>query len=381
MDANPGPGSQVEALESLRGVAALMVVVYHLVELVHVALPTTLGFVKTHFGLGVPLFYALSGFVLSHGYQHRLESRGQVRAFFARRFFRIAPLFYAVVGAWLVIHYLLWDKVQTSQALFLNATFLYGLVPGAHMSIAWAGWSIGVEMLFYALFPFISLWATSGRSAWALFAGSLVFSAAVQNTFLGLSLDSYAYMNLGTQLPFFMVGVACSRTWADIGYPRSPRWSRILLLAFAAAAVVMVAVPAAWTFLYSVPMGNLEHNAWTLIFGALVLAAYTGRFSLLESGPLRRLGKLSFSVYLVHPLIMLAFIELGLSPWLAAHFERPLVQFLCAAVGAVACIWAASELTFRLIEQPGMALGRRVTMKQAPHAGAAAESVAAPGAR
>jgi peptidoglycan/LPS O-acetylase OafA/YrhL len=90
---------QLKSLESLRGIAALMIVFYHLSELLKVPLPKSLDFISSKFWLGVPLFYTLSGFVLAYGYAERLANANQCLKFYLARFFRIAPLFYALLRA------------------------------------------------------------------------------------------------------------------------------------------------------------------------------------------------------------------------------------------------------------------------------------------
>jgi len=161
----------LEGIEALRGVAALMVLLYHLVELLKVPLPGSLGFIRSHFGLGVPLFYALSGFVLAYGYSGNLRTPPDIRAFYIRRFFRIAPLFYSMLCAWLIVNWIVWQSKPSLVPLLLNVTFLFGLVPGMHESIVWAGWSIGIEMLFYLMFPVIALLTPTTVSAFGFTAG------------------------------------------------------------------------------------------------------------------------------------------------------------------------------------------------------------------
>lgn len=72
---------QLKSLESLRGIAALMIVFFHLSHVMKVPLPNILSFIPNNFWLGVPLFYTLSGFVLAYGYAERLgggmESNGR----------------------------------------------------------------------------------------------------------------------------------------------------------------------------------------------------------------------------------------------------------------------------------------------------------------
>lgn len=364
---NPGqsPGRQLNALESLRGVAALMVLFYHLAELVKIPLPESLGFVSSHFGLGVPLFYALSGFVLSYGYASKLEGRSRIMAFYVRRLFRIAPLFYTMLALWLVVNYVLWDKLFTSQTLFLNVTFLFGLVPGFHESVVWAGWSIGIEMLFYLVFPVLILFAHDVKSAVVFYVVALVLGTAIQNALLGMDVGSYAYMNLGTHLPSFAAGIACFRIWEGMHFYRNKLAGWTLLSVALLLAVVLVAWKPLYLMLWQVPFGNLERNVWSIVFGAVILAVCITSVSVLERGPLRRLGKLSFSVYLLHPLLMLGFIKLGLPALVATHVPGLFAGFIVASMVTIGCVWLVSEFAFRFIETRGIDLGRRVAARYA----------------
>jgi peptidoglycan/LPS O-acetylase OafA/YrhL len=81
-------------------------------------------------------------------------------------FLRIAPLFYAVLPIWLCVMWFKYHQAPNLTAIVANFTFLFGFIPGLHESIAWAGWSIGVEMIFYALLPLIFLAARAGARAW-----------------------------------------------------------------------------------------------------------------------------------------------------------------------------------------------------------------------
>jgi hypothetical protein len=76
------------SIESLRGVAALMVLLYHVVALLRIPAPSSLDFISRHFGLGVPLFYTFSGFVLAYGYADKLNGVAEIRRFYIRRLFR-----------------------------------------------------------------------------------------------------------------------------------------------------------------------------------------------------------------------------------------------------------------------------------------------------
>ena len=109
----------------------------------------------------------------------------------------------------------------------LNLTLLFGLVPGKHESIVWAGWSIGIEILFYIVFPLMALLLTSRASAVVACCVSAVISSMEYRALLGLNVGSYAYMNLITQLPFFISGILAylvlERRWF---HPEAPLGAR-----------------------------------------------------------------------------------------------------------------------------------------------------------
>src|SRR5262249_46339108 len=91
----------------------------------------------------------LSAFSLFHSTRQTTE--GFVE-YGIKRYFRIAPLFYAVL-----IFQQLRDGPLPLAANIVNLTFLFGVVHGAFRSAVDGGWSVGVEMTFYAVLPLILL--------------------------------------------------------------------------------------------------------------------------------------------------------------------------------------------------------------------------------
>lgn len=350
----------LDSIESLRGVAALMVLLYHLAELVKIPLPGSLGFISTHFGLGVPLFYTLSGFVLAYGYADRLEGRTQIRRFYIRRLFRIAPLFYAMLALWLLANWVVWNKAFPLQTLFLNMSFLFGLVPGQHESIVWAGWSIGIEMLFYLVFPVIAVLVPSLRTALAGFVVACILSSAVFSTLSAAGLGSYAYMNLGTHLPFFMGGVLAFRIWQATRFVRLPSLGWGLLLTSGLLALMLASSD---QVVLLVTRFGLARSIWAVVFGMLLLSACYVRNPVLESGPLRNLGKLSFSLYLLHPMIMVSLIKLDFPKYVVQLTDTAMANFLIASVVSIGLVWVCSILSFRFVESPGIEFGKRLAQR------------------
>ena len=85
----------------------------------------------------------------------------RIKNFYIRSFFRIAPLFWIAIPVYLLVNGL--DKTAEAPAgigftqLFLTATFMHGFWPDSINSIVPGGWSIAVEISFYALFSYLIL--------------------------------------------------------------------------------------------------------------------------------------------------------------------------------------------------------------------------------
>lgn len=346
---------QLKSLESLRGIAALMIVFYHLSELLKVPLPNGLGFISNKFWLGVPLFYALSGFVIAYGYAERVGNANQRLKFYIARFFRIAPLFYTMIAILTLRAWIGHGEIMDFQTLLINVTFLFGLVPGKHESVVWAGWSIGIEMLFYILFPWFAVTIRSIRGVVIAFITACCLSAWVQWQ-IGQAFGSYGYMNLFTHLPFFMAGIGGYRIWQLNQFSQNRvGWTLLGLSLFISLTAIFNIVP----YLDLLPR-PIFLDLLALALGGLVLSVCLVTFTPLEHPILRRCGELSFSLYLLHPLLMVFLIKLQLVGWLSARLANEWLVFASASLITISLLWGLSNITYRFVEVPGIALGRRL---------------------
>lgn len=164
--------SHYELLDGLRGVAALLVVFYHIFEGLSFAAGGTVVTVINHGYLAVDFFFILSGFVIGYAYDDRLGKSMGLGGFFKRRLIRLHPMI--VMGAILgVVSYLLqgsvqWDgtHINLSRIMLalLCAIFFIPAAPGACYEIRGNGemfplngpsWSLFFEYIgniLYALF-------------------------------------------------------------------------------------------------------------------------------------------------------------------------------------------------------------------------------------
>lgn len=149
---------QIEALTSTRGIAALLVVVFH-----YGCTVAPFNFFEHFFrsgNLAVGYFFVLSGFVLYWAYRDRIFTYGD---FIRRRFARIAPAYYfaLLLAISIPLHHLLVQGTvlpeRFGQQVLLNAAFIQSFFPGNALSINSPAWSLSIEVFFYCLFPVLLL--------------------------------------------------------------------------------------------------------------------------------------------------------------------------------------------------------------------------------
>lgn len=163
------------ALDSIRGVAAILVALVHL---------TASGYfydvpIIRHGGLAVPLFFVLSGFVMAETYEAKLNSGEGLRRFFIRRFGRVYPLHFAMLMALVLLELvklaMVSAGVQSGQAPFTGATSVSGLVASMLLLQAiipfgediWnvPSWSLSVEFYVYILFATLTFFSMRSKIA------------------------------------------------------------------------------------------------------------------------------------------------------------------------------------------------------------------------
>ena len=153
--------NRINSLDGLRGVAAVSVVLMHIYYIwgMNFKYPQ-FGIYIEHFGFAVHLFYMLSGFTLSYTYFNNPDNRS-FKFFIIKRFFRIAPLFYiCIVLNFAVIKYFKFNvDIYNAVSIFTNLFLLFNLYPSSVIaeSLTPAGWTIGVEWIFYIIFPIMVL--------------------------------------------------------------------------------------------------------------------------------------------------------------------------------------------------------------------------------
>ncbi len=363
----PETAERLAGLEAARGYAALSIILLHTIWIGGVMPPPPLDFMRWWFGFGVPLFFTVSAFTLGYGYWGRLGSPAEASAFFIRRFFRIAPLYYAMLA-----YQLLWLRFQHGMVppmadVAASASFTFGLVPRLADGIVPASWSIGVEMLFYLLFPLTPLFCRTPLRTAAVAAISLLVAtmatADLQPLAPMAALRDHGFLK---NAPYFCAGMLACHGYRWIERQVAAQRHRLL------GGVLLLSVPVTLAGLlkiaYAVP-GTGEavwwNAAWGLPFGLLCVGLALCPVGLLVNRATVYLGRISFSMYLCHPAIVNALTTYGAyQALLKALPIGTAASFLPGALGTIGLVIALASVTYRLIERPGMAWGRRLADRQ-----------------
>jgi peptidoglycan/LPS O-acetylase OafA/YrhL len=345
-------------IDTLRAVAAISIVLFHMRSITiggPLPIPSWLqSFVVHVCGAGVPLFFVISAFLLSMLMPTYEGSARPVMAFYIKRLCRIAPLFYFVIVLWSLRWLYYGAALPSPEDILLNVTFVFNLVPHAADSLAFAGWTIGVEMLFYLIFPALyrllpNLNAKITALIFSIPLADLVATMIAHSGMDPVVLDRYRLLTFFHHLPLFFMGMAAFDVY-ELLRKRSDA-PQIGLVLIATSTVIFAAIIAGQTTL-------IGPQYWQGSACALALLA----FSVLSIPGVNKatafLGRISYSIYLLHGLIIRTMGDV-FHPLYGIGLPD-FVSFALACAFAMAVIIPISWLTFVLVEEPGNALGRRM---------------------
>jgi len=306
--ARPTAPAHLNALTGIRGVAAWLVVLYHIRLSLTGILPADAIAVMAKGYLAVDLFFILSGFVLWYNYAERLQGGGlaEARLFLWRRIARIWPL-HAVILALFVLFALALAVTGRDTAGYPFAELPLHLVLaqnwGLTSELAWnhPAWSISTELAAYLLFPIVvSAVRWQRLPTPALLALALAQTVAIHLLFalgghddLG---DAISSLGLWRCLIEFSLGNLLCLLWL--------RWRGRKLAAAGAAAACAAVVATGWAF------GWPETAFVPAAFAAGLMALALGKGALIRALGSRvpvYLGEISYSTYLAHYFLFIVF--------------------------------------------------------------------------
>jgi len=343
MNSSSRPSARIFELDSLRGLAALGVVVYHYGSHFHqFPLPGLLAPLYDEGWRAVDFFFALSGFVLARAYWTPAR-KDRLFPNIWDRVCRLYPLHLVTLALVALGQWYLTSQLHRGIYIY-HLTDLYHfvlnlfLIHGLDASFNGPSWSISTEFVVNVLF-FLAI-LLPRRMAFACFIGAIVASSLIPTEGTGTVL-----IPLARTLRGFCVGVLIYRLFTTLTGWRPPWLARAANVVFVVAAAGAIAYP------YLPGRYAQFSGALTLLLSsALIISAPVSPVarSILNRAPLIYLGEISYSVYLVHFPLQLALWLLAVRFGLAWPLSQTsgLIAFLLATVGCAA-------LTYRMIELPG----------------------------
>jgi len=363
-------------LDALRGVAVLLVVLYHGLywDLPAGPVADTLAVVRytrlISWGwLGVTLFFVLSGFLITGILLDTRATQHYWKNFYLRRLLRIFPALVLLLAFLWAFEGFTWQYVLACLAYMGNVTASLG-VPGPIYNPLW---SLAVEEQFYLVWPWLVRWLP--RWAFACVAASCLVVCPLLR---GLSFHLHYALGDPHGMTYLIADHlamgACLALFLRSGHATLARcrWLCVALLS-GGALLLAASVPLHWLHRNSLGSCIMQAEPFLWIFtGLLLLALLFGDrpWVLAATRPLRSLGHISYGLYLCHLLPFEWFDHA------ARHFGRtsgsPLtlayVGFRFATCFALAV--ALSTLSRRYYEAYFLRLKRR----EAPYVGDAAVS-------
>ncbi len=349
-------------IDAIRGFAILGVVLVHSSQWV---IPTSslLSKIASEGARGVQLFYIASALTLflSMGSRKGREEK-PILSFFIRRFFRIAPAFYLAI-----IIYTLYSGLSARYwapnglewwYLPLTALFLHGWHPETIQSVVPGGWSIAVEMTFYLFVPFLfSILKSIHSTLIALFLSltlAKVLSIAVTYFWLPYYpehqqylVSSYSFLWFFSQLPVFILGILLFHIIKRYPKGDSAIALLLLLLSFSLLVAFLTSSFIPRYFLYGIAF---------LLFS---LSLHYSAPRVLVNPVTVLIGRLSFSIYLVHFMVLNIVENVFVDGFILAGNSGFVLAFLLVLILSV-CI---SYITYKVVEIPGINLGKRLIRK------------------
>ncbi|GLW09679.1 acyltransferase [Microtetraspora sp. NBRC 13810] len=375
-------------LDALRGIGATAVVTEHMPAGL---LPFDRPYSFSIGTYGVLVFFLVSGYIIPAS----LEHRGDVRAFWIGRVFRLYPLYLAVIALTLALSWWMPVRDAVPRDLSAVASHLTMLLDAVHMGgVVNTMWTLSYEMVFYLVVTALFVGGVHRRSG--LFAicfgvGAVVCGLLVIGPMIPQTWPVYASCAL------FLAGMACLLTgWGSTFAAYALGLMGLVLLVatsfipwFSAAILAVMftgtaiyrwergtgplwPVPVTAVLVVVSPFFSGQAGWWWVQPGPWIATIALAAVTFAGAMALRRrrvprfltwLGLVSYSLYLVHYPILRA------AGMLADDLGEPgLVVQLAAIAVCVGLVLTASWLSYRYVEKPMQSLGRRLARRSAVRA-------------
>ncbi|MGD3146038.1 acyltransferase family protein [Acinetobacter baumannii] len=336
--------NRYESLDWLRGLMAFSIMIYHVVSWEF--FQPQAGSILGNFGVyGVSIFFVLSGLSMGIVYNNFITDLQSSFIFFVRRLFRLLPLLWIAVVIISLVSFFYWNEFELNKFV-LNMTLLFGFIaPGEYINTG--AWSIGNEIVYYALTPILIFLYSKNKKLGNMVVVisiliGIIFAFNLLNPKQTLAEQWLIYIHPLNNLFFYTCGIALYYNFHKLDMKNIAK--------------VLVVIPLAILCFY--PIDGDQINITTginrVIFSmssiALVLGFYKLRLNLpsLVTRPFASLGEATYGVYLLHPVVYI----------FTNHFFENTILCVISTVGITLI---AAFLSYNFYEKRFIIIGKKVT--------------------
>ncbi len=344
------------ALDGLRAIAALMVVVFH-----------NQGPDWVQGWIGVQIFFVISGYLITTLMLREEDRSGKIsfKRFYARRIFRILPVYFVLLGVTLVVQFFHSNLTKSPPGSELPLYLVFFNEFG-HGGAYGQSWSLGIEQKFYLFWPLLAFSAILVQRR-AKFGGRIGLTLALMAIMLVMVPLSMGGDPRGWTAHYFSILVGClvailmhnPRTY-NLFKPLTRPW--VACTAAAAFVAIHCTVHLWGAFIEkhhlagNVPGFIAVPPPYVLLVGFLLLPALLANAfpqRLLSTRPFVFLGERSYSIYLVqllaHEAVLAIYLLFG------ANLNKSPVPFVAVSLMSI----LMAHLCFLWVEKPMIAVGKR----------------------
>lgn len=334
----------LQLIQALRGIASLLVVLFHTTANASEILKITFLSGFFNFGsAGVDVFFVLSGFIITYTSLGSINKSKKFSTFIYRRFIRIFPTYWFIISLFLLAQILLPSFYRTHFSFDIkNIFFTYLLLPG-HAMVNGVSWTLSYELFFYLIFCF----------AFIIRSKKIAFAVAILYGFILILLPLLGY-NYENENPWINL----------ITFPMNVEFIMGVI-----AALIIVKLPQRFClpfivggsliFIIDGVFSNADYHIFSNSFNRVVLFGIPAFFvitglvkyelnkKIIVPKMLLNLGEASYSLYLIHlPVIVAAFKILA-----RLNIKNTLVTHLCITI-IIVIICYACILFYQTVEKP-----------------------------
>jgi len=357
-------GNYFKGLDGLRCIGMLLITLSHIEWLkLHFGYENYFGYFRQPAlgNMAVTLFFTLSGFLITYRLLKEKEITGKISlsSFYKRRMARILPLYYLIVGLTFLVfanfvfydmpgELIQWRDHKTTIGLIylLHIPNIYYLFP--KLPLVAHTWTVGVELQFYLLWPLLLTYSTKlFRAMVFCLAGFLALKGVA-------SMIPYIYYNgefirdlnrflFISRFETFMIGGIAA--WSLINnkkgilrviYTRSVQWISLLLF--------FGLLFSGWA------LQGIDQLVYAGLFALILLNVASNTNSLLKFNwrPMLYLGKISYGVYIFHPVVIFTILKFYSERAGSKHI--PLLDNVLIILSCLAVSILLAALSYRYFE-------------------------------